>query len=118
MEGGGKSLVLFYHVFNATDKDAKDIHDWERVEILVRGVTGAPGAGGEYVNHVAATGTRRPTAGSTGAGCNSSATGPATEAPPPVVCSPSAQLQCEINGGTWKPATCSCKALCSGCQIP
>ena len=55
MEGGSKSLVLFYHVFNATDKDAKDIHDWERVEILVRGVTGTPGAGGEYVNHVAAT---------------------------------------------------------------
>ncbi len=55
MEGGSKNLVLFYHVFNATDKDAKDIHDWERVEILVRGVTGTPGAGGEYVNHVAVT---------------------------------------------------------------
>lgn len=55
MEGGSKSLVLFYHVYNATDKDGNDIHDWERVEILVRGVTGTPGGGGEYVNHVAAT---------------------------------------------------------------
>lgn len=55
MEGGSKSLVLFYHVYNATDKDGKDIHDWERVEILVRGVSGTPGGGGEYVNHVTAT---------------------------------------------------------------
>ncbi|HYP29801.1 MAG TPA: hypothetical protein VE262_24040 [Blastocatellia bacterium] len=55
MEGGSKSLVLFYHVYNATDKDGEDIHDWERVEILVRGVTGTPGGGGEYVNHVAVT---------------------------------------------------------------
>jgi hypothetical protein len=38
--------------------------------------------------------------------------------PPPVVCSATAQQQCEIKGGTWKPATCTCKALCSGCQIP
>lgn len=55
MEGGSKSLVLFYHVYNATDKDGNDIHDWERVEIVVRGVTGTPGGGGEYVNHVTAT---------------------------------------------------------------
>jgi hypothetical protein len=55
MEGGSKSLVLLYHVYNATDKDAKDIHDWERVEIVVRGVTGTPGAGGEYINHVTTT---------------------------------------------------------------
>jgi len=55
MEGGSKSLVLLYHVYNATDKDGKDIHDWERVEILVRGVTGTPGGGGEYVNHVTVT---------------------------------------------------------------
>ena len=55
MEGGSKSLVLFYHVYNASDKDAKDIHDWERVEIVVRGVTGTPGAGGESVNHVTVT---------------------------------------------------------------
>ncbi len=54
MEGGSKSLVLLYHVYHATDKDGKDIHDWERVEIVVRGVTGTPG-GGEYVSHVTAT---------------------------------------------------------------
>jgi hypothetical protein len=55
MEGGSKSLVLFYHVYNAADKDGSGIHDWERVEMLVRGVTGTPGGGGEYVNHVAVT---------------------------------------------------------------
>ncbi len=55
MEGGSKSLVLLYHIYNATDKDGKDIHDWERVEILLRGVSGTPGGGGEYVNHVTAT---------------------------------------------------------------
>lgn len=55
MEGGSKSLVLFYHVYNATDKDGSDIHDWERAEIVVRGVTGMPGGSGEYVNHVTAT---------------------------------------------------------------
>ena len=55
MENGSKSLVLFYHIYNATDKDAKDIHDWERVEILVRNVTGTPGGAGEFVNHVTGT---------------------------------------------------------------
>lgn len=55
MENGSKSLVLFYHIYNATDKDGKDIHDWERVEILLRGVTGTPGGSGEYVNHVVGT---------------------------------------------------------------
>lgn len=55
MEGGSKSLVLLYHVYHATDKDGNDIHDWERVEILVRGVAGTPGGGGEYVNHVTLT---------------------------------------------------------------
>jgi hypothetical protein len=38
--------------------------------------------------------------------------------PPPVVCSATAEQQCGIRGGTWNPNTCSCKALCSGCQIP
>ncbi|HYC88958.1 MAG TPA: hypothetical protein VEO54_07085 [Thermoanaerobaculia bacterium] len=43
---------------------------------------------------------------------------PAYEAsPPPVVCSSTTQQQCEIKGGTWNPTTCSCRALCSGCQI-
>jgi len=55
MSDGSKSLVLLYHVYNAADKDGKDIHDWERVEIEVRGVTGTPGATGEYVNHVTVT---------------------------------------------------------------
>ncbi|HXU31274.1 MAG TPA: hypothetical protein VN851_11900 [Thermoanaerobaculia bacterium] len=55
MEGSSKSIVLLYHVYNATDKDGKDIHDWERVEILVHGVAGTPGGGGEYVNHVTVT---------------------------------------------------------------
>lgn len=55
MENGSKSLVLFYHIYNATDKDAKDIHDWERVEILLHNVTGTPGGAGEFVNHVTGT---------------------------------------------------------------
>jgi hypothetical protein len=55
MEGGSKSLVLFYHVYNAADKDGKDIHDWERIEIVVHGVSGTPGGGGEYVNHATVT---------------------------------------------------------------
>lgn len=55
MEGGSKSLVLLYHVYNAADKDGGEIHDWERIEVVVRGVTGTPGAGGEYINHVTAT---------------------------------------------------------------
>ncbi|GAA3462041.1 hypothetical protein ACFFSW_14545 [Saccharothrix longispora] len=46
-EGGSKSLVLLYHVYNAADKDGREIHDWERVEIVVRGVTGTPGGAGE-----------------------------------------------------------------------
>ncbi len=55
MEGGSKSLVLLYHVYNAVDKDGSGIHDWERAEIVVRGVLGTPGGGGEYVNHVTVT---------------------------------------------------------------
>lgn len=42
---GVKNLVLLYHVYNAADKDFRDIHDWERIEIVLRGVTGTPGAG-------------------------------------------------------------------------
>ncbi len=55
MNGGSKSLVLLYHVYNAADKDGSEIHDWERIEIVVHGITGTPGAGGEYVNHVTVT---------------------------------------------------------------
>ena len=55
MEGGSKSLVMLYHVYNAEDKDGDEIHDWERVEIAVRGVTGTPGGSGEVVNTVTVT---------------------------------------------------------------
>lgn len=56
MEGSSKSLVLLYHVYHAADKSGSDIHDWERVEIVVHGVSGTPGAtAGEYVNHVTVT---------------------------------------------------------------
>lgn len=55
MEGGSKSLVLLYHVYNAADKELSEIHDWERVEIVVHGVSGTPGGGSEYVNHVTVT---------------------------------------------------------------
>jgi hypothetical protein len=55
MEGSSKSLVLLYHVYNASDKDGSQIHDWERIEIIVRGVRGNPGATGEYVNTVTVT---------------------------------------------------------------
>lgn len=55
MDGGSKSLVLLYHVYNAADKDGSEIHDWERVEIVVHGITGTPGGSGEYVNHVTVT---------------------------------------------------------------
>ncbi len=55
MNGGTKSLVMLYHVYNAADKDGSEIHDWERVEIVVHGITGTPGGSGEYVNHVTVT---------------------------------------------------------------
>ncbi|HYU35698.1 MAG TPA: hypothetical protein VEW48_26375 [Thermoanaerobaculia bacterium] len=55
MEGTSKSLALLYHVYNAADKDGSDIHDWERIEILIRNVSGTPGAGGEYVSSVTIT---------------------------------------------------------------
>jgi hypothetical protein len=51
MDGGNKSLVLLYHVYNAADKDGNQIHDWERIEIVVNGISGTPGGGSEYVNH-------------------------------------------------------------------
>src|ERR1044072_9376676 len=48
---GQKNLVLLYHVYNAADKDFDEIHDWERVEIVVHGVTGTPGGAGEAVGY-------------------------------------------------------------------
>ncbi|SFL22670.1 SprB repeat-containing protein [Lysobacter sp. cf310] len=55
MDGNSKALVLLYHVYHPVDKKANEIHDWERIEIVVRGVTGVPGAVGEYVGHVTIT---------------------------------------------------------------
>ena len=55
MDGNNKALVLLYHVYHPTDKNASEIHDWERIEIVVRGVTSAPGVGGEYVGHITIT---------------------------------------------------------------
>jgi hypothetical protein len=52
---GVKNLVLLYHVYNAADKDFAEIHDWERVEIVLRGVTGTPGAAGETFGHATIT---------------------------------------------------------------
>jgi len=52
MQRTSKSLVLLYHIYNAADKSGSQIHDWERVEIVVRGIGGTPGAGGEYVSNV------------------------------------------------------------------
>jgi hypothetical protein len=55
MDGGSKALVLLFHVYHPVDKKANEIHDWERIEIVVRGVTGTPGGAGEYVGHVTIT---------------------------------------------------------------
>jgi hypothetical protein len=52
---GQKNLVLLYHVYNAADKDFDEIHDWERVEIVVHGVTGTPGGAGENVGYATIT---------------------------------------------------------------
>lgn len=48
MDGGAKNLVLTYHLYHALDKNAAgdwQLHDWERVEVLVKNVVGAPGSG-------------------------------------------------------------------------
>lgn len=55
MEGGSKTLILLYHVYHPVDKKATEIHDWERIEIAVRSVSGVPGAGGEYVAYATVT---------------------------------------------------------------
>jgi len=33
-------------------------------------------------------------------------------------CDQGGQFDCEVNGGTWNPSTCTCTPLCSGCEIP
>jgi hypothetical protein len=48
MDGGAKNLVLTFHIYHALDKNAAgdwQLHDWERVELLVKNVVGAPGSG-------------------------------------------------------------------------
>lgn len=55
MEGNSKTLLLLYHVYHPVDKKANEIHDWERIEIVVRGVSTVPGSAGEYVGHVTIT---------------------------------------------------------------
>ncbi len=53
MDGGSKNLVMIYHIYHALDKNAEgkyQLHDWERVELLVKNVVGPPGSG-EYVAH-------------------------------------------------------------------
>ena len=54
-DGTRKGPLLLYHVFHPVDKMASEIHDWERIEIVVRAVTGTPGGTGEYVGHVTVT---------------------------------------------------------------
>ncbi|WP_232536967.1 hypothetical protein [Cystobacter fuscus] len=54
---GGKNLVLIYHIYHALDKNAAgdyQLHDWERVELLVKNVVGSPGSG-ESVAHAIVT---------------------------------------------------------------
>jgi hypothetical protein len=47
-----KSVILLYHVYHA--KQRGSIHDWERIEIRVDGINGAPG-NGEEINYVVIT---------------------------------------------------------------
>ncbi len=49
---GGKSLILLYHIYHGMDGGG--IHDWERVELLIRNVVGPPGSG-EYVDYATIT---------------------------------------------------------------
>ncbi len=62
-EGGSHDLVLLYHVYHAeqgmTDfedalPESGSVHDWERVEIRIDGVTGDPG-GDETIRYIAIT---------------------------------------------------------------
>jgi len=53
MQDGQKSVILLYHVYHA--KQQGSIHDWERVELRVDGVSGIPGSGTEQVNYAVIT---------------------------------------------------------------
>ena len=48
-----KSVILLYHVYHA--KQVGSIHDWERVEVRIDDVYGAPGQGGERLEYVVIT---------------------------------------------------------------
>ena len=61
--GGMHSIVLLYHIYHAFQGDgafedivpeAASIHDWERVEVRVDGVSGDPGTT-DFVNYVVVT---------------------------------------------------------------
>ena len=57
MEGSRKDLVLIYHVYHPHDEEARgrsQLHDWERIEIRVKNVSGAPGTG-DYADFVVIT---------------------------------------------------------------
>jgi hypothetical protein len=57
MDQGSKELVLIYHIYHALDQNAAGkygVHDWERVEIHLKGIVGSPGSG-EFVNHAVVT---------------------------------------------------------------
>ena len=64
MEGSRKDLVLIYHVYHPHDESAlprfdtgnftRQLHDWERIELRIKNVQGAPGRG-EYVDFVTIT---------------------------------------------------------------
>lgn len=52
VQEGRRSAVLLYHVYHA--KQEGSIHDWERIEIRVNGISGAPGSG-EVVRYAVVT---------------------------------------------------------------
>jgi hypothetical protein len=57
MDQGSKELVLIYHIYHALDQAANNkfsVHDWERVEVHLKGLVGSPGSG-EFVNHAVVT---------------------------------------------------------------
>lgn len=53
MRDGQKSVILLYHIYHA--KQQYSIHDWERVEIRLDGVTGLPGSGAERIAYAVIT---------------------------------------------------------------
>ncbi len=53
MQNGQKSVILLYHIYHA--KQQRSIHDWERVEIRVDGVSGLPGGGTERIAYAVIT---------------------------------------------------------------